>query len=414
MKVKHFIVVLLLIAILVTAGCAKPKEEKIKVGVIGPMNLVFGIAEKKAVELAAEEINKMGGILGKKVEVVVGDTKLNPNTATMEFRRLVTDEGVKVMIGGFASGIVLSMQEVMAETKVVWLADGSSPRLTERVKENYSTYKYFFRAGTINGTTYAYDIFDAIHNFFNKKLGKKWKKIAVIRDDAIWTDDVMKELRKRFEEHGYEIVLDEKVKKGTEDFTPILEKINGKADVIVTLLAHVNGIPLVKQWKELGLKIQIIGHDLSAIFPKAWNTSEGKINGLVFIATGGAIHVPVNERAKEFIKKWKEKYGGYPDANTAYDMYDALFLYKRAVEMAKEAGEKDPFDPDVVVKYLEMINESNPFVSVRGNLAFTKYHDPVWGDKYIRNWICQWQNGKVVIIWPENVANGEYMEPWKY
>jgi len=401
-----------LILSFVVSGCVQPEKETIKVGVIGPMNLVFGVAEKKAVELAASEINGMGGILGKKVEVVVADTKLDPNTATMEFRRLAVDEGVKVVIGGFASGIVLSMQEVMAETKTVWLADGSSPRLTERLKEDYETYKYFFRAGTINGTTYAYDIFDAIHNFFNKELGKNWKKIAVIRDDAIWTEDVMKELNKRFKENGYEVVIDEKVKKGTEDFTPILEKIRGKADVIVTLLAHVNGIPLVKQWKESEVKLQIIGHDLSAIFPTAWNASEGKIEGLVFIATGGAIHVPVNEKAKKFIEEWKEKYGTYPDANTAYDMYDALFLYKNAVEMASKAGEKDPFDPDTVVKYLEMVNESNPFTVVRGNLAFTKYHDPMWGDKFIRNWICQWQNGKVVIIWPKNVASGEYKSPW--
>jgi len=404
---KAIIVAILLVCLL--AGCAQKevKNETIKVGVIGPMDLPFGIAEKRAVELAAEQINAEGGILGKKVEVISADTKLNPDTATTEFRRLADE--CDVIIGGFASGVSLSMQEVMVETKTVWLADGSSPKLTEKVKTDYEHYKYFFRSGTLNGTTYAYDIFDALHNYFNGKLNKGWKKVVIIRDDAVWTEGVMAALRPMLEANGYEIIADEKVPKGTEDFSSILVNAND-ADVIITLLAHVNGIPLVKQWNDMHIKAQLLGHDLSAIFPTAWNSSDGKINGEVFIATGGAIHIPVNERAKAFIEAWKEKYGGYPDANTGYDMYDALFMYKAAVEQAAKDG-KDPNDPDVVVKYLEKFDESNPFECVRGKLAFTEYHDPVWGDKYIRNWICQWQNGEVVIIWPENVATGNYVQP---
>jgi len=411
MRKAAILTVILLVCLF--AGCAqqqeaKQEEEVIKVGVIGPMDLPFGIAEKRAVELAAEQINAEGGILGKKVVVITADTKLNPNTATSEFRRLV-DEGCSVIIGGFASGVSLSMQEVMVETKTVWLADGSSPKLTGKLREDYDSYKYFFRAGTLNGTTYAYDIFDALHNYFNGKLNKNWKKVAVIRDDAVWTEDVMATLRPMLEENGYEIIMDEKVPKGTEDFSSILLSAND-ADVIITLLAHVNGIPLVKQWSEMKIKAQLLGHDLSAIFPTAWESSDGKINGEVFIATGGATHIPVNERAKAFIEAWKEKYGDYPDANTAYDMYDALFMYKAAVEQAARDGKKVS-DPDVVVEYLEKFDKDNPFECVRGKLAFTKYHDPVWGDEYIRNWICQWQDGKVVIIWPENVATGSYKQP---
>ncbi len=131
----------------------------------------------------------------------------------------------------------------------------------------------------------------------------------------------------------------------------------------------------------------------------------------MFIATGGAVPIPINERAKEFLKAWKEKYHDMPEANTAYDMYDALFMYRWAVEQAYKHHEKDPFNSDTVVKYLEMINRTHPFECVRGRFAFTKYHDPVWGNNYIRNWICQWQNGKIVIIWPENVATGKYMQP---
>ncbi len=409
---KKAILILILISA-IFAGCvnSKTQNQVIKVGVIGPMELPFGKAEKKAVMLAAEQINREGGILGKKVVVEVGDTKMNPDTATVEFRKLVGD-GCKVIIGGFASGVSLSMQQVMAQTKTVWLADGASTKLTDRVRENYSTYKYFFRAGTLNSSTFAYDIFDALNNYFNGKLHKNWRRVAIVRDNALWTDDVMKVLKPLLEKNGYTIVMDEKIAAGTSDFSPVLYKVKQKkADVIITLLAHVDGIPFVKQWSSMKVNAQIIGHDLSALSPYAWNNSNGKVNGEVFIATGGAIPTPINERAREFLKAWKEKYGDLPEANTAYDMYDALFMYKWAVEKAYRDGAKNPFDSDTVVKYLEMINKTHPFDCVRGKFAFTKYHDPVWGNNYIRNWICQWQNGKQVIIWPENVATGSYLQP---
>ncbi len=386
-------------------------QKVIKVGVIGPMELPFGKAEKEAVMLAAQQINEQGGILGRKVVVEVGDTKMNQNTATSEFRRLV-DDGCKIVIGGFASGVSMSMQQVMAQTKTVWLADGASTELTKRVKEDYQHYKYFFRGGTLNSSTFAYDIFDALNDYFNGKLHKNWRRVAIIRDNALWTDDVMRVLRPMLEKNNYTIVMDAKVPRGTNDFSTILYKVkNKKADVIITLLAHVDGIPLVKQWSSMHIPAQILGHDLSALSPYAWNNSNGKVNGEVFIATGGAVPIPINERAKEFLKAWKEKYHDMPEANTAYDMYDALFMYKWAVEQAYKHHEKDPFNSDTVVKYLEMINRTHPFECVRGKFAFTKYHDPVWGNNYIRNWICQWQNGKIVIIWPENVATGKYVQP---
>lgn len=415
---------ILLVLVLLLAGCAQKSEEKapvetetpakevIKVGVIGPMNTVFGIAEKKAVMLAADVINKEGGILGKKVEVIWASTEMDNNKAATALRRLIQDEGCEVIIGGFSSGVTIAIQPIIAETKTIWLADGAAPSLTDCVVNRYEEYKYFFRAGTLNGTTFAYDIFDALHNYFNGELGKNWTRIGIIRDNAKWTVGVMNVLRPMLEEHGYKIVMEEAVSKETEDFSSVLLKAKNKnADIIITLLAHTNGIPLVKQWADMKIKIPLLGHDLSAINPNAWNSSDGKIDGEMFIATGGAIPIPLNDRAERFLKLWREKYGGYPDANTAYDMFDALFMYKWAVEQAAKAGESDPFNSSVVVKYLEKINATNPFKTVRGNFAFTKRHDPLWGDEYIRNWICQWQDGKIVIIWPKVVATGNYRPP---
>ena len=401
------VLVLLLLSLPASAGV-------IKVGVLGPMETKYGIAMANAVKLAAKEINEHGGILGRKVVVIVADTGLSQNKATSEFRRLVVEEGCKVIIGGFSSGVALAVMDTMADLarqgyKVIWLGDASSPRLTDKVMRDYKDYKYYFRVLTLNASTFPLDMIDMLD--FLRENGLKIKRVAIIRDNALWTDDVMKVFRPLLAKHGYEIVMDEKVSRGQTDFSTFLLKAQEKADVIVPILAHVRGDSLVKQWADMRISIPIAGHDLSAIDPDYWNATNGKCFGEIYTADGGAVPVPINKRMKVFLEEYKKVYGHLPEAFSAYGSYDALFLYKAAVEKAYRAGVKDPFNPDVVVKYLESFNRSNPFLGVRGKIAFTKNHDLVWGNGFIRNWICQWQNGKQVVLYPKYMATGKLVMP---
>jgi len=407
---RSLIAALLIAAIIPLASA----EEVIKIGVIGPMDTKYGTAMANAVKLAAEEINEQEGILGKKIDVVVADTKLDQNTATSEFRRLVVDEGCKVIIGGFSSGVALSMMDTMADLareghKVVWLGDASSPRLTDKVAQDYEHYKYYFRALVLNASTFPLDMIEMLD--FLRDQGLSIEKVAIIRDDALWTDDVMNVFKPLLEEHGYEIVMDEKAGRGQTDFSTFLIKAQDKADVIVPILAHVRGDSLVKQWADMRIKILIAGHDLSAIDPDFWNATDGKCFGEIYTADGGGVPSPINDKMKKFLDAYKAKYGHLPEAYSAYGCYDAVYIYKTVVEMASKAGESDPFDPDVLVKYLEKFDRDNPFDGVRGKIAFTNNHDSVWGDGFIRNWICQWQDGKQVVLYPEYMATGKLVLP---
>ncbi len=407
----RLLVAMLLIAMIMPIASA---ENVIKIGVIGPMETKYGTAMEHAVKLAADEINEHGGILGKKIEVVVADTKLDQNTATSEFRRLVVDEGCKVIIGGFSSGVALSMLDTMADLareghKVIWLGDASSPRLTDKVAQDYEHYKYFFRPLGLNASTFPLDMVAMLD--FLRSQGLNIKKVAIIRDNALWTDDVMKVFKPLLEKHGYEIAMDEKAERGQTDFSSFLLKAQEKADVIVPILAHVRGDSLVKQWADMKIRIPIAGHDLSAIDPDYWKATDGKCFGEIYTADGGGVPIPINDKMKHFLDAYKAKYGHLPEAYSAYGCYDAVYLYKEAVEMAAKAGEKNPFDPDVLVKYLEKFNRTHPFEGVRGKIAFTKNHDLVWGDGFVRNWICQWQKGKQVVLYPKYMATGKLVLP---
>lgn len=413
---------IVVLAVLLLAFCATPeqqkamteqKREKIVIGVLGPLSLPEGKSEEQAVKLAAEEINAMGGILGYKIEVVVGDDKLDPSVGSAEFRRLATVEKADVIIGGFSSGVMLATMEVMAETKTLFLADASSPAHSAKIASNYTKYKYWFRITQNNATTFAFDIADMVKMLREK--GYEVKKVYIIRDEHIWAEDVMKVLRQLLEELKVEIVKDAPIPRNYAEYEPlILEAEKLDADLIIPILALTGtGDVLVKQWKNLKPKLLLAGHDLAAIDYEFYNKTNGDANYVIFIADGGAlVSAPPTEMCRKFVESYKAKYGHYPESHQAYGAYDAVYIYKIAVERAKEAGEKNPFDPEVLVKYLEKINPSNPVVLTRP-IAFTENHDLAWGDNLIRNWISQWQDGRQVIIYPPQMATGELkLPPW--
>ncbi len=412
---KAVLTVIILVAA-VTSLCAQPEKagrEKVVVGVIGPMAVPEGQAQEKAVKLAAEEINAQGGILGYRITVVVGDTKLDPNTATSEFRRLARVEKADVIIGGFSSGVMNAMMETMAETKTLFLADASSPEHAKKVEQNYEKYKYWFRVSQNNGSTFALDLADMVK--FLRDSGYEVRKVYVIRDEHVWTDPVMQALKPLLEEMGVEIVKDVKIPRGYSEYEQLIleaEKLN--ADVIMPVLAiSGTGDILVKQWATLKPNILLAGHDLYAIDAEFYEKTNGMANYEIFIADGGAlVTAPPTEKCREFVEAYRAKYGHYPESHQAYGAYDAVYLYKMVVEMSASNGEKDPFDPEVLVRYLERFNASNPARLTR-TIAFYDNHDLMWGDNYVRNWISQWQDGKQYIIYPPSVANGELkLPPW--
>lgn len=430
MKFRKLLIGAILVAVaILIAGCAQEDtgtgtptaeptstpetgKEKIKIGVVGPMSVSEGTAERRAAKLAAKEINEQGGILGRQVEVVVGDTKLEPSTATSEFRRLATSEDAVMITGGFSSGVMSSMMDTMAQTETVFLADASSPAHPAKVAEDYDTYKYWFRVTQNNGTTFAWDLADMV-KFLNEEQGMDITEVYVIRDEHVWTDSVMAELEPLLEEQGVEIIKDEEVQKGYSTYdVQLTEAKDMNADLIMPILAIAGtGDVLTQQWNQYDIPIMLAGHDLKAIDAEFHDNTNGAAEGEVFIADGGVLWTaPPTDRAEEFLEDYKDKYGFYPESHQAYGSYDALYIYKKAVEAAEEAGEEDPFDPDTAVKYLEKFDTNNP-VTLTRVIAWHDNHALAWGDDYVRNWVSQWQDGEQRIIWPEHVANGEFKMP---
>ena len=181
-----------------TAGAANRDFSKIstvKMGVLAPVQMPVGHGIMNAAKLAAEEINASGGILGKKIELVFGDTESKPEKGVTAMKKLVLEDKVDVLVGEYSSGVALAIQPFLAGYKIVFLSTGvASPDLTHNVKKDYAKNKYYFR-DMVNADRQTQWAFKFLKEFVNGTLG--YKKFAILAENAKWTEDYAPNLKKR-------------------------------------------------------------------------------------------------------------------------------------------------------------------------------------------------------------------------
>jgi branched-chain amino acid transport system substrate-binding protein len=115
--------------VLAAAVTTAPAQETIKVGVIQPLTGAFAASGNyvaNGAKIAADEINAKGGVLGKKLELVIEDNKSNPTEAAAVAEKLIVRDKVPVMMGAWGSGFTLAIMPKLMEYKVPMLVETSS------------------------------------------------------------------------------------------------------------------------------------------------------------------------------------------------------------------------------------------------------------------------------------------------
>ncbi len=114
----------LLAAGMLIAGTAVA-QEPVRIGAMYPLTgggAIYGVPAMVGHQLAIEEINKRGGIMGRKVESIERDDKMNPSAASATMKELITKDKVNIVIGGLASSVGLGMSEVARQEKIVYIS----------------------------------------------------------------------------------------------------------------------------------------------------------------------------------------------------------------------------------------------------------------------------------------------------
>lgn len=387
---------------LLAAPLAGAEDSKpVRIGVPTSVQLQVGRDTLTAVKMAVEEVNKKGGILGRKVEFVSADETENPETGISAIRKLVADEKVDVLIGGYTSGVTLAQLPHISAAKIIYLGVGAaSPSITNKVKADYDNYKYIFRVGPINAAHQARGLVDYISNFVIGELG--YKKIAIVGENAKWVQDLVPVLSKGAKEIGAEIKLTELFDTQTSDFSPLMAKVKSSgAQYMIVMVSHGSSDIFAKQWHDAQVPVPYGGIDVKSMDGDFFSRIGGK--SISQVAANFAVRAPLTKKTVAFFDEFKKRSPNYP-VYTAFFAYDAVLLYADAV---KHAGS---FDNDKVIKELEKTKHEG----IAGEISFDENHDVQTGRGKTNLIFAQWQDkGERVVIYPKELRTGTFiLPPW--
>ncbi len=290
-----------------------------------------GLDQKRAAEIAVEEINAAGGILGKKVQLVLRDTKSNAKLAKGNAVELYDAYGVPMILGGSSSAVAIATGEVALLKDKLFFATLSYS--TETTGE-YG-HRHIFR-----------ECFDAyfagkvMADYLNKNF--KGRNYFYITANYTWgwtTESVLRSFTNTKDTVKYPEVLTEL---GAKDFkAALLEAKASGAEVLVLSLFGRDMEIAVKQADEMGLKnrMQIIVPQMNE--DMAQGAGPEAMEGIIG-ATPWMWSVPFKynyPRGMAFVKKFEERYNRYPTTSGA-SAYVILHEYKAAAEQAKTFNTK--------------------------------------------------------------------------
>jgi branched-chain amino acid transport system substrate-binding protein len=323
-------------------------QDTIKIGEFGSLtgdNASFGISQNNGVQLAVQEINDAGGVLGKKLAVTLEDNQTKQGETTTIVRKLISQDHVVALIGEVASSKTLEAAPIAQAAKIPLIATAATnPRVTQ-------TGDYVFRVCFT-------DDFQAvvIARFVLEKLHKT--KVAFMTDVKQDYSVGLTQIAKAYlQKNNAQIVREQSYSSGDKDFRAQLTDLKSVSpDVIIITGYYPEASLIAKQARQFGIKATFVGGD-------GWDGSSlipvgGKaIEGAYF--SNHYSNEDKSPAVQTFVQKYKSKYNTAPDAFAALG-YDAVELLADAI---KRAGGTDS------AKLRDAIAETKNFPGVSGKIT---------------------------------------------
>jgi branched-chain amino acid transport system substrate-binding protein len=329
----------------------------VKIGAFGPMSgnaATQGQSIREAVEMVVNARNQAGGLLGKPIEIVLGDDAGKPEEAAVVARRFATRDQVTLAIGSVSSPASLAAAQVFREEEVPQIVvSGTAQRITTQGNE------WVFRSAVPDRKLCA-DMVD----FINSKMPKlkRFGFLYVNDDFGKGGFDGFAEAGKKY---GITITAEERYSRGDLDFTAQLTRIRStNPDAFVEWSRYTEGALIHRQVKQMGWDIPQFGSDGIAA-PAFLDLAKDAANGVIYPTHFSPATSADLPEAQAFIAMMRKTYNKDPDYVHA-QAFDAVNIAIAAVERAKSA------DRTAVRDALRKTDHK----SVRGPFKFDHKGDP--------------------------------------
>ena len=342
----------------VTANAKGTKiGDTIKIGVnmeLTGAGAAEGKAEEKGIKLAVDEINKAGGVDGKKIELVTKDNKSENAEASTSSTNLAIQSNVNAIVGPSTSGAVAAASLVSQKTGVPLITpSGTQDDLT--VDAN-GVKKFVFR--TTFKDSYQGEVL-AAYSYNNLNA----KKVVLYYDNA---SDYAKGIADEFKrKYKGQIVTEATFTSGDKDYQSALTKFKDlDYDAVVMPGYYTETGIITKQARDLGIDKPILGPD--GFSDEKFTELAGKKNASnVYYVSGYSTNVALSDKASGFIKAYEKAYKIEPNMFAAL-AYDSVYMVAEASKGAKTS-----------VDIADNLANLKNFVGVTGKMTIDKDHNPI-------------------------------------
>ncbi|MBI5252338.1 MAG: ABC transporter substrate-binding protein [Desulfomonile tiedjei] len=364
--------------------------DPIKVGVVLPLTgeqAKFGEIEKNSFLMCLEEINKAGGIKGRPIELLIEDDTGKPDVGRSAVEKLISQDKVVVLSGGYSSSVTYAMCAVAQQRKIPFLVTtGSADKITEQ------GWDYVFR---LNPPVSEYP--QALESFMKEVA--KTQSVAILHENTLFGQSGSKEFAALCETAGVKVLMKEGYEAGAVDFKPLLVKVKAaKPDMVYMISYIMDAALLMRQSKELEFNPKLfVGGGAGFTLPE-FAKNAGDAADDVFSADLWSPKVPY-PGAQEYFDNYGKKFG----SPTEYHGAEAYASMQVLADVLKRAKDLTPAG----VREAMLVTDMK---TVFGPVKFIAY-----GKKKQQNqlptYLVQWQKGTLETVWPKSVATKPYVYP---
>ncbi|KXW55596.1 ABC transporter substrate-binding protein [Ferrovum sp. PN-J185] len=324
-------------ASLVALTLSAQAADTIKIGVSGPLSggsSPMGISMRDGVKLAADEINKAGGILGRKIELIERDDEAKNERGVQVTQDLINREHVVATLGFINTGVALASQRFYQQAKIPVIdnvATGSI--ITQQFLPPKYPKNYIFRIAASDKIQSHMIVDEAV-------VKRKFTKVAILADSTNYGQLGRQDLEKALAAKGMKPVAEEKFNiKDTDMTAQLLRAKEAGAQAILTYGIGPELAQIANGMAKLGWKVPMIGSwtlSMANYIDNAGKNGEGARMPQTFIQE------PNTPKRKEFINAYIKAYhpahDRIPSPVSAAQGYDSMYVLAAAI---KQAGSAD-------------------------------------------------------------------------
>lgn len=393
------IVSALALLLLTTASClaAPATGEPILVGTVQPMSgpyAAFGVKFYQAYSMAVEEVNAAGGVNGRPIKIVFEDSQDKLDLAQTAARKLI-QQGVVAIVGGRLSGAGLAIAQIAEREQIPYLVDHPSADVITQ-----SGFRWTFRlnpASSMNSVPLQQ---------FLQSVATDIRTVALVYENSVYGKGVAEPFRTWLEANGYRVVVNDVYPPLALDYRDLLNKVKAADPDLLFLASNIpDSALLVRQARELGLAPKMIsgagaGFSINEFYEQA------TVAGERVFSTGPWSGNPHDPAVQAFNQEFFARYGHYPKEHEA-EGYAAVHVIADALRRATSLTRTAVRDA-LAATDLRTTFGPIKFESFSG---YTNQNNGLANGQVV---LSQWQNGRLVNVWPRQYAEGEPIYPGQY